>query len=452
VDIGHGRYTAVVDADTAFWSLVETPALEETLADPAFLFAVRSKADSFRTEMHGLRFGLGLSAVYVNPTERCNLNCGYCYIPEDLRRGGTQMDTASLRRALNLLREHFRGSLPPGRKASVIFHGAEPLLCRQSLLELIPEFEADFRFGVQTNGTLLDGPTAEFLMRHGVGIGLSLDAAGADLAARTRRTWQGEGVYAQTLAAMDRLRGYPAHNVICTVTRENMAGLAELVEFLHAREVPATMLNMVRCTLPPARLLKPDDDEVFPHFLAALEHSHALYQESGRKLVVANFANILLSILAPTARRLMCDLSPCGGGRSFFALAPDGGMYPCSEFIGLPEFKGGNLFSDPIPEVLKSGPFRRVTGRKVEDIEACAACALRHFCGAPCPAEAQQMNGGMDRIGAFCGFYREQARYAFRLIADQRAEDFLYDGWDEGTETTFDAAALWPNMAHPPLE
>ncbi|HXB97880.1 MAG TPA: peptide-modifying radical SAM enzyme CbpB [bacterium] len=452
VDIGHARFTALVDPDTAFWSLVEKTALAETLADPAFLSAIRSKSGGFGAEMRGLRFGLGLSAVYLNPTERCNLNCGYCYIPEDLRRGGGQMDTPSLRRALTLLRAHFQGSLPEGRKASVIFHGAEPLLCRQSLLELVPEFEADFRFGVQTNGTLLDGPTAEFLMRHGVGIGLSLDAATAEEAQRTRRTWRGEGVYAQTLAALDLLRGYPAHNVICTVTRENMAGLADLVGFLHAREVPAAMLNMLRCTLPAARPLKPADEEVFPHFLAALERSDALHRRSGRKLVVVNFANILLSILAPTARRLMCDLSPCGGGRSFFALAPDGGMYPCSEFIGLPGFKGGNLFSDPIPEVLKSPPFQRVTGRKVEDISDCADCAVRHFCGAPCPAEADQMNGGMDRIGAFCRFYKEQARYAFRLIADGRADDFLADGWDEGTETTFDAAALWPSMAHPDPE
>jgi uncharacterized protein len=444
LDIGHDRLLALVDPDTAFWALVEKADLAGLLADPAFLAATRSRAEGFRAEMQGLRFGLGLSAAYINPTERCNLDCGYCYIPRELRRGGGQMDAATLRRALVILREHFQRTLPAGRKASVIFHGAEPLLCREALAELIPEFKADFRFGVQTNGTLLDGPTADLLMAHGVGIGLSLDAATAELAGRTRKTWAGEGVHAQTLAAMDRLRGYPAHNVICTVTRETMAGLPDLVEFLHAREVPATMLNMLRCTQPAARPLKPEDEEVFPHFMAALERTHALYRRSGRKLVVANFANILLGILAPTARRLMCDLSPCGGGRSFLALAPDGGLFPCSEFIGLPAFRGGNLFHDPIPAVLASEAFRRVTGRKVEDLRPCSSCAIRHYCGAPCPAEASEMNGGMDRPGAFCGFYEQQARYAFRLIGDGRAGDFLEDGWDAGTETTFDAAGIWP--------
>jgi hypothetical protein len=40
--------------------------------------------------------------------------------------------------------------------------------------------------------------------------------------------------------------------------------------------------------------------------------------QTGRKLVDANFANILIAILAPTARRLMCDISPCGGGYEDF--------------------------------------------------------------------------------------------------------------------------------------
>lgn len=129
------------------------------------------------------------------------------------------------------------------------------------------------------------------------------------------------------------------------------------------------------------------------------------------------------------------------GGRAFFALAPDGGLFPCSEFIGLDAFRGGNLFTDRIEEVLESDAFRKVTGRDVDRIDPCKACAIRHFCGSPCPAEAHEMNGGMDRVGAFCGFYEEQTRFAFRLIADHKANDFLSDGWDSadgGVESSFD--------------
>ncbi|EQD76957.1 Radical SAM domain protein, partial [mine drainage metagenome] len=124
---------------------------------------------------------------------------------------------------------------------------------------------------------------------------------------------------------------------------------------------------------------------------------------------MANFANILIAILAPAARRLMCDISPCGAGRAFFALSADGSLYPCSEFIGLPQFNGGRLLSDGgIEAAFTSDAFRSVTGRNVDAFRPCSECAIRHFCGSPCPAEAHEMNGGMDGTGAFCAFYREQ--------------------------------------------
>jgi uncharacterized protein len=213
-----------------------------------------------------------------------------------------------------------------------------------------------------------------------------------------------------------------------------------MVELFHASEVPTCMLNTIRCTLPGARGIKPADPNMAHAFSAALDRSHELYRETGRKLVVANFANILIAILAPTARRLMCDISPCGGGRAFVALAADGGLYPCSEFIGLPRFYGGDLFEDGVEAALESESFRLITGRDVDNFAPCCDCAIRHFCGSPCPAEAYEMNGSMEHTGAFCGFYKEQVRYAFRLITDGVAGDYLWDGWDEGTETVFDHA------------
>ena len=137
----------------------------------------------------------------------------------------------------------------------------------------------------------------------------------------------------------------------------------------------------------------------------------------------------------------MCDISPCGGGRAFFALAADGGLYPCSEFIGLPRFKSGNVLDEGgVEAALASAAFQTVTTRDVDTFSPCGDCAIRHFCGSPCPAEANEMNGGMEKTGAFCEFYQEQVNYALRLIADGKADDYLWDGWDEDTETVFDLA------------
>lgn len=437
VDIGHAHYLALVEPDSAFWSLVPKDQLPDVLAGGKLLQAYRKKAKAFAAEMRTLRFGLVPSAVYFNPTERCNLNCTYCYIPEKMRRDGKHMAPEKLLEALAILKKHFAATLPKGHRPQIVFHGAEPMLNREAVFAGIEEFGGDFRFGIQTNATLLDDEAVEFLTSRGVSIGLSLDAATAAVSDRTRKNWLGQGVYRDVLSAMDRLQGYDGWSVICTVTSENLGQLTRLVEFFHDRRVPTCLMNILRCTLKRSRSVKPGDAPAAKAFIAALDRTYELYQKTGRRLPVANFSNILLAILAPTARRLMCDISPCGGGRCFFALAPNGDLFPCSEFIGLPEFRGGNLFRDAIGKVLASAAFTKVTGRKVEDIDPCRRCAIRHFCGSPCPAEAHEMNGGMDRTGAFCEFYQEQVRYALRLIADGKADAFLWDGWDKDTRETF---------------
>lgn len=441
-DIGHERYVALLHPETAFWSLVDKDRVEAELCGSELAERFQAQAARFAQEVHALRFELKPSGVYVNPTERCNLDCTYCYIPDTLRRHGSDMPAERLLGALQRLKEYFATVMDGGegaRKPRLIFHGAEPLMNREALFAAIDLFQDDFAFGVQTNGTLLTDAAADFLMQRNVSIGLSLDGPSAPITNATRHTWAGQGVHQHVLRAMERLQGYGSWSVITTCTTENLAHLTDMVELFHRHQVPTCMLNAVRCTLSGARGVKPADGDFARAFIAALERTHELYRETGRKLVVANFANILLAILAPTARRLMCDISPCGGGRAFFALAADGGLFPCSEFIGLPAFEGGNLFADGVAAALESPAFKEVTGRDVDKFEPCASCPIRHFCGSPCPAEANEMNGGMEKTGAFCQFYEEQVRYALRLIADGKSDDFLWDGWDQGTETVFSA-------------
>ena len=438
VDIGHATYAALTDPRTAFWALVDKTQVDEQIKAGALLDSYREKADDFARELHALRFELTPSGVYLNPTERCNLNCTYCYLPGKQRSEGSHMSTDKLLASLGTLRTYFRSVMPEGRKPRAIFHGAEPLMNKASVFAAIDAFADDFAFGLQTNGTLLDDEAIEFLTSRNVSIGLSLDGPVAGITDATRQTWGGKSVHDKVLAAMNKLRGYGSWSVITTCTTENLPYLTQMVDLFHAHEVPTCMLNTLRCTLPGARGVKPADGDMASAFFAALDRTHELYAQTGRKLMVANFANILLGIMAPTARRLMCDISPCGGGRAFFALAADGNLYPCSEFIGLPRFNGGNLFdAGGVDAALKSDAFRRVTARDVDKFAPCNDCAIRHFCGSPCPAEAHEMNGGMDKIGAFCEFYKAQVSYAMRLIADGKANDFLWDGWDDGTETTF---------------
>ena len=435
IDIAHSVYTAVVEPETAFWSLVRSDSLAEVLTDPAFIGQVRDWHGTLASEMESLRSGLVPSAVYFNPTERCNLNCSYCYLPEQMRRRGIRMSEARLFEAMEALLEYFHRQLPEGSRPQVIFHGSEPMLNRTPVFAAIDRFSSEIEFGIQTNGTLLNHEAIEFLTSRRISLGLSLDGPISSITDRTRHTHGGRSVHERVVGTLEALRGYTNHSVICTVTTENLDHLDQLVELLHDLEVPTCMLNPVRCTLPGGERVRPSDTSFAVAYLRALDRTYELYQATGRKLVVANFANAILGVIAPTARRLMCDISPCGGGRCFFAVDAHGGLFPCSEFIGLPDFRAGNLFDGGLETCFETDAFRMVTSRTVEKIETCQSCVLRHFCGAPCPAEAHSLHGNTAAQGAFCEFYQEQLRYVFRLIADGLQEAYLWDNWDRGTAT-----------------
>ncbi len=437
IDIGSPDYVAVIEADSAFWTLVPRDELAEFLATEDLATAFAAKQERFRQEMNLLRHGLTPSAVYFNPTERCNLNCDYCYIPADMRRGGVDMEPAQLHRALEILADYFRAHLPEGVKPQIIFHGSEPLLCKEAIFAAAEQFGEMFRFGIQTNATLLEDADLETIKARGLSLGISLDAHLASVADLTRHNWQGAGFFHKVSALLDKLAGYPNYSVICTVTRQNVKHLSDIVDFFHLKQVPMAMLNPVRVTQEGGRNLKPDNLELAAHFTRALDRTHELLTATGRKLVIVNFANVLVGMVAPTARRLMCDISPCGGGRCFFALSARGDLFPCSEFIGIPEFNGGSLFTDSIPAILQTPAFTRITGRLVEDIEPCRHCAVRHFCGAPCPAEVYMATRTLQAPAPYCEFYAEQVRYAFRVIAAGQVDDFLWDGWRDGTEQVF---------------
>jgi uncharacterized protein len=434
LEIGRNDFVALINADTAFWVLAPRAQALDYLLGPELPQIFQEKEARLAADLNNVRFNLLPSAVYFNPTERCNLDCGYCYLPRQARRSGTHMAPDRLLESLELLRDFFQATLPAGARPQLVFHGSEPLLAKEAVFAGIEKYGGYFRFGVQTNATLLDKEAMDFLVAQGAGIGISLDGPTAAVADRTRHTWGGAGVFTQTVKVLEDLADYPGLNVIATVTRENVRVLPELVEFLQARGVANALLNPVRGTQAGGRRLMPDQAELAHFFFQALDRSYELTQATGRQLVIGNFANLLLGLVAPGARRLMCDLSPCGGGRCFFAVGARGEVAPCSEFLGLPEFHGGNLWERSVPELLATRPFKEVTTRVVEGFAPCHRCAVRHFCGAPCPAEVYAIHGKLSAPAPLCDFYAAQARYAFRVIAQGRLDAYLWEGWQDDLE------------------
>lgn len=413
-----------LDTDNVFWGLIPKNSGGDFMLPEDLMTLYKEKKNHLDKELHDFRFNADLNCVYIDPTDRCNANCTYCYIPAEIRKQGTQMTGLELNTALEKIAAHFKKS---PKKPVIVFHAAEPLLVKDILFDSIKKFSDRFVFGIQTNALLLEKGDVEFMKKHKVGVGISLDAPDARTNNLSRVTGKGSGNFEKAVQALDWFNGYEGLNVISTVTKTNVNTLSEHVKFLHKKKVPCVLLNAVRVTQKQALKQKPDEKEFAGELIRAVETAIDITKRSGRQIVVGNFANVILAIISPTARRMMCDISPCGGGRTFLTITANGDMVPCGEFIAFKEFSGGNIFKTSIEKAMDSKPFKAIRARTVEKIDECSTCDFRHICGSPCPAE-MYARGNMYRKAEFCEFYKEMIRYAFKAISEDKVQYILREG------------------------
>lgn len=221
------------------------------------------------------------------------------------------------------------------------------------------------------------------------------------------------------MRALNYFEDYENLNIIMTVNRYNYHHLPAMVDFL-AGKVGVMLANPVRGTSEGGRKLRPPEgfEEYYIKAIdRAIENSKV-----GKRIVIGDFANVLLGLVAPTSRVLQCDISPCGGGRRFFAVTVDG-IYPCGEFIGMNDFKLDLSSLNDWKKLL--GGFEKVRMRTVEKIEECRDCEFRNLCGAPCPAEIYAESGNMFRKSPYCQFYKSLALKAMEVIANDDVESVL---------------------------
>ena len=153
-----------------------------------------------------------IHSIVLKVAAPCNLSCTYCYeynrgdsswrskpkhiLPEVVERLGARIEEYVSMRGL--------GSF------QVNLHGGEPTLLGAAGLERVVTALAAsapsvrFRFGMQTNATLVTPAIVEVLVRHGVRVGVSLD--GDARANRLRVDHQGRASWDRTVAGL-RLLG-----------------------------------------------------------------------------------------------------------------------------------------------------------------------------------------------------------------------------------------------------
>jgi uncharacterized protein len=186
-----------------------------------------------------------INIVVIQPTPFCNINCGYCYLPQ--RTDKTVMQHSTVR----ALFEQLFASSWASQELTVIWHAGEPLVVPpafyesafQTIASLCPG-SVRLQHSMQTNGMLLSTEWCDLFKRWQVGVGVSIDGP-RRLNDAHRLTRSGRSTFDQALAGIRLLRreNVPFH-IISVLSQSSMDAPQELLDFYVAEGIEDVCFNV----------------------------------------------------------------------------------------------------------------------------------------------------------------------------------------------------------------
>jgi len=319
--------------------------------------------------------------VMLIPTLGCPAHCSYCWSSD---AGSPKMSIDTVKEIVTWLKE-FRND-----RVTFTFHGGEPLLAgadfyRQSLPMLSQELShLKPEFAMQSNLWLLTPEIADILAEYHVPLGTSIDGP-EDLNDLQR----GEGYFEKTMRGYEIARAHGLRvSFICTFTNYSVKFREEIFNFF--------LENRFRLKLHPALpSLRNDNPEQWA--LDPKDYGELLvflldkYLDHMGSIEIMNINDLCRCVF--TRRGSVCTFVNCTGNT--FAVGPDGSIYPCYRFVGMPEWIMGHVRDRPTREELSgSDAWQRMHHFEEYVDKACSGCKHLPYCRGGCPYNAIVPTGG----------------------------------------------------------
>ena len=109
-------------------------------------------------------------------------------------------------------------------------------------------------------------------------------------------------------------------------------------------------------------------------------------------------------------------LRGCGCGNDYVAVEPHGDIYPCHQFVGIEQWKMGNLYDGTFNDDIKTY-FSKV---HVYSKEGCRSCWAKFFCSGGCNANSFIYEGDVKKpYKIACEMQKKRLECAIALAADR---------------------------------
>jgi len=349
-----------------------------------------------------------IESISVNVTNRCNLNCTFCY-NRDHEDHGDGLSADEMIEALESVRRLVV------RDAPLAMLGGEPLMAPERTLALA---EWARRRGMtpllSTNGTLVTADFARRAAEIGIDCQVSIDGASAE----SHDAVRGEGTFERAVGGVETFRDAGAHTIISMVFHAGNVG--EIPGYLRmARELRVDEARFI-----PVKALAGGGDFRLPELGEVVNTIADIV--SAKPELGSLLGRDYVSILAQTCRS--CALRQgCGTASQTLLLDADGTVYPCIN-LSQPEMALGNVREQSLRRVWQGdGRIREIREAvTLESRDTCLECWARHWCMGGCRGETYSNTGKLDAPSMTCAQNRAAIVETFWAIS--RCPELVHEG------------------------
>ncbi len=288
-------------------------------------------------------------------TLRCNLKCTYCSLGVGEVLGSQREVTYTLDQLDTFIATHLAGL-----EIYVTFYGGEPTL-NLDLMTAVMQRHPEYRFQLQTNGTLLDDLPDWVLAR------LSNILVSIDGGEQVTDGYRGRGIYRQVVKNVRAIRTRLGGTLTARVTWSNadtsfeeLDQLTQYFDYVYFQFVAQDGAYASAAIAKKRAVIAKMVEKVFA--------AQTLYP------FIPIMGTVRNKVLPSRARELYAGLTQCRTSTHILNVMPDGKIYPCPDLLYLPEMLQGDVAAN----WLKRSPLQPHADMP------CARCDAYAFCRGNC--------------------------------------------------------------------
>ncbi len=335
-----------------------------------------------------------VKALCLHVAHDCNLKCKYCFAGEGEYHGQRGLMSLEVgKKAIDFIIENSKHR----KNIEIDFFGGEPLMNWQMVKDTVEyarqrekETGKNFRFTMTTNGVLLNDEIIDYLNENMHNVVLSLDGR-KEVHDHMRPTINGKGSYDVILPKFKKLverRGNKQYYLRGTFTHHNI-DFAEDVKDMTKQGFNEVSVEPVVAPNEMDYAIKRNDIDTICKEYEKLAKYIIKQTRQGNGF---NFFHFMIDLEGgPCVHK---RLAGCGSGTEYLAVTPEGDLYPCHQFVGIPEFKMGDV-NVGVTNMEMRSKFEKCN---VYSKDECRSCWAKFFCSGGCAANSYNFHGDIEHV------------------------------------------------------